>query len=202
MTAAARHCQVTQLVGASPSFAWGQKAMHIVGLVLAVIAGAAVWYWRFQMMRDAANEVGSIVGRVQGRLRTNAFRKKAEGSVLAAIEDPSLAAGVFLYALANEDRASLHLSEPIIREKLADIVPAAELDEVRAYAQWAARDIVDSRDVVRRFKPLWRAKLTREERESLFEMAEAVAGVGNAEDPSQKLSLETLRLALGYEQKR
>ncbi|RYE07109.1 MAG: hypothetical protein EOP22_19110 [Hyphomicrobiales bacterium] len=175
--------------------------MHIIGIVVALIAGAAYWYWRLKSVRDVANDVGSMVGRVQGRMRMNKFRKQAEGSVLAVIDDPALAAAVYLYALAHEDRATLPLSEPVVRRELIPIVPAAELDEVVAYAQWAARDIADSRDVVRRFKPLWREQLTAEQRGDLLRMAEAVAGQGAA-DHSQSLSLEALRMALGFEPQR
>lgn len=176
--------------------------MHIIGLVVAALAAAGVWYWRFKAAKEVVDDVGSIVGRVRGRMRTNAFRKKAEGSVLAAIEAPALAATVFLFALANEKPGSLHQSEPEIRTQVTSIVPAAELDEVLSYAQWAARDVTDPRDVVRRFKPLWREKLTREERAELLAMAEAVAAHGEADDHNQKLTLVTLRTALAPEQNR
>lgn len=202
MSIAPRHCQVIQIMEGSPRLNIGAWAMHIIGLVVAAIAAAGIWYWRFKAAKEVVDDVGGIVGRVQGRMRMNAFKKKAEGSVLAAIDDPALAATVFLFALANEEPGSLHHSEPEIREQAARIVPAAELDEVLSYAQWAARDITDPRDVVRRFKPLWREKLTREERAELVAMAEAVAGHGEADDHNQKLSIVTLRTALGPEQNR
>jgi hypothetical protein len=176
--------------------------MHIVAIVVGIIAAAGVWYWRAKAAKEVVDDVGSMVGRVQGRIRMNNFKKKAEGSALASIEDPALAAAVFLHALANEKRDALHLAEPGIREQIGRIVADADLDEVLSYAQWAARDVADARDVVRRFKPLWRQKLTREERADLIVMAESIADLGEANDHNQKLTLVTLRTALGPEQNR
>lgn len=176
--------------------------MHIIGLVLAAIGGAAFWYWRFKMTRELASDVVDAVGRVQGRYRTGKFRKQARGSVLTSIEDPALAAAVYLFSLANEDEPSLHLSEPAIRTQVSAVVAEADLEETLSYARWAAREITDPRDIVRRFKPMWREKLTREERADLVAMAEAVAGVRGEINNNQKLSLATLRMALGPEQSR
>ncbi len=176
--------------------------MHIVAIVVGIIVAAGVWYWRAKAAKEVVDDVGSMVGRVQGRIRMNNFKKKAEGSALASIDDPALAAAVFLYALANEKRDALHLAEPRIREEIGRIVAAADLEEVLSYAQWAARDVADARDVVRRFKPLWRQKLTREERVDLVAMAEAIAELGEPDDHNQKLTLVTLRTAMGPEQNR
>lgn len=176
--------------------------MHLLALLVTVIAGVAVWYWRFKMMKEVADDVSDMVGRARGRYRMSKFKKQAQGSVLASIEDPALAAATYLFALANEDEASLHRSEAEIERQIGSIVPAAELEEVLSYARWAARDIVDPRDIVRRFKPLWRDKLTREERIQLVGMAEAIAELGSKTDHNQKLSIATLRMALGSEQNR
>lgn len=176
--------------------------MHILAIIVGLVAAAGAWYWRFKATKEVVDDVGSVVGRVQGRIRMNNFKKKAEGSALASIEDPALAAAVFLHALANEKHDALHLAEPKIREQLGSIVADADLDEVVSYAQWAARDVADARDVVRRFKPLWRQKLTRQERAELVSMAETIAGLGDGDGHNQKLTIVTLRTALAPEQNR
>lgn len=176
--------------------------MHILAIIVGIIAAAGVWYWRAKAAKEVVDDVGSMVGRVQGRIRMNNFRKKAEGSALASIEDPALAAAVFLYALANEKRDALHLAEPRIREEISRIVADADIDEVLSYAQWAARDVADARDVVRRFKPLWRQKLNRDERADLVAMAETIVDLGDPDDHNQKLTIVTLRTALAPEQNR
>lgn len=193
-------CMTRELVEVCPGNVLGETVMHLLALLAAVIGGVAVWYWHFKTIREMGNEVSDVVGRVQGRIRTNNFRKKAEGSPLSSVEDPALAAAIFLHALANEHDEILLLSEPAIRREIGRIVPAADLDEILAYAQWAARDVADPRDVVRRFKSLWRQKLTREERADLISMAEAIIGLSSVEHHNQKLSFITLRTALGPEQ--
>jgi hypothetical protein len=198
----ATDCQDTDLMEASASAGWGRVYMHVLAIVVAIVGGIAVWYWRFKAMKEVADDVTNVVGRARGRYRMSKFKKKAEGSVLTAVEDPALAAAVFLFALANEHAASLHLSEAEIHRQVARIVPATDLDETISYARWAAGNIIDPRDIVRRFKPLWLQKLTRQERIDLVGMAEAIAVLGDAKDINQRLSIETLRVALAPEQNR
>lgn len=202
MTCSDTYYQDTETMEVSRSIGSGRLVMHIVALVVAVIGGIGVWYWRFKQMKDVTDDVSNVVGKVRGRYRMNKFKKQAQGSVLASIEDPALAATIFLFALANEDEASLHLTEAEIHNQISRIVPEADLDETISYARWAAREVVDPRDIVRRFKPLWREKLTREERIQLVGMAEAVAELGAGDEHNQKLSITTLRMALGPEQNR
>jgi hypothetical protein len=203
--AASASVQMTAFIQVSPpiSATWRVKAVHIVGLVLALIGGAAFWYWRFKLLREAGSEVADMVGRVRGAHRMRKFKKRAEASPLASIADPAMAAAVFLHALANENDESLPQAEPEIRRQIGAIVPAAELDEVISYARWAARDVADPRDLVRRFKPLWREKLTSEERAHLVAMAETILGLsGDEPEHNQRLSFATLRTALSPEQMR
>lgn len=191
-----RHCQPDRMMERWAIFAWGRIAMHILGLLVAVIAGAGVWYWRYKMFREVGGEVLDAVGRAQGALRTRNFRKKAEASVLNAVDDPALAAALFLFSLSNESPAGEHLAEPEIRRQIEPIVPTGKLDEFIAYASWAARGVVDSRDCIRRFKPLWRDHLNATERDQLIDMAEAVVALTPRPEHSQTLALDALRTAL------
>jgi hypothetical protein len=124
------------------------------------------------------------------------FKKKAESSVLASVDDPALGAAIFLFALANEADGAAHLAAPEIRRQLADIVPAEKMDEFIAYAEWAAKSVVDARDCVRRFRTLWSEHLTIAEREDLVGMAQAVAALAPKRAHSQSLAIEALDLAL------
>jgi hypothetical protein len=170
--------------------------MHIVAIVGAIIAGIGIWYWRFRMLKEAGQDAADVVGRVRGAYRMRRFKKQVEGSTLNAIDDPAMAAAVFLYALAGDHPLTAERSRDAIKAHIAAIVPANELDEVLAYAAWAARDIVDPRDCIRRFKPLWRDALTAAERAELMEMAQAVLAASPEVEPHQQLTLETLRTAL------
>jgi hypothetical protein len=172
------------------------RKMHILALLGAIIAGAGIWYWRFKAMRDVGSDVLDAAGRLRGAYRMHNFKKKAESSVLASVDDPALGAAIFLFALANEAEGAAHLAAPEIRRQLSSIVPADKMDEFLAYAEWAARSVVDARDCVRRFKTLWREHLTIGEREELAGMAEAVVALAPKRTHSQTLAIEALDTAL------
>lgn len=191
----ARSCQNEPGMEASSHHSlWGHK-MHILAILGAVMAGAAIWYWRVRTMHEAGSEVVDALGRVRGAYRRYTFRKKAEDSVLATVDDPAMAAAIFLFALANEggisDRAVAE-----IRRQLSSIAAPDRLDETLAYAAWAAHSVVDSRDCIRRYKDLWRAQLTMVERQHLLSMAVAVRAVAARPDYTQKLAIDKLQAAL------
>lgn len=173
-----------------------EDTMHILAILGAIVAGAGIWYWRFKTMHDVGSEVLDAAGRLRGAYSRHNFKKKAESSVLASVDDPALGAAIFLFALANEAEGAAHLAGPEIRRQLADIVPAEKMDEFIAYAEWAAKSVVDARDCVRRFKTLWREHLTIGEREELVGMAKAVAALAPKLAHSQTLAIEALDTAL------
>ena len=70
------------------------------------------------------------------------------------------------------------------------------MDEILVFADWAARDILDPKEPVRRFKPLWLDALNAQERTDLVKMAERVAAAGGRPSPLQEMALETLRRGL------
>jgi hypothetical protein len=170
--------------------------MHIIGIIIAILGLVAVWYWRVKMIHEAGQDAADMVGRVRGAYRMRKFKKQAEGSVLNAIDDPALAAAVLLFVLAGEDAVSAYKAPALIKKHAAQMVAPDKLDELVAYAAWAARDIVDGRDVVRRFKPLWRERLTEAERQDLILMAEDVAALASEPVQAQTLTLEALRAAV------
>jgi hypothetical protein len=170
------------------------EAMHILAIVGAVIGGLAIWYWRIKMLGDAGRDAVDLVGRARGAYRMKKFRKAAEGSVLSAIDDPALAATIFLFTLAGERPAGTQPATTLVRFEVGDIVTPDKLDETVAYAEWAARSVADPRDCVRRFTSLWREKLTADERADLMEMAANIAGP--SPEPHQQPVLDALRTAL------
>lgn len=170
--------------------------MHIIAFLGVVVGAISIWYWRYKMMRDVGSDVLDAAGRLRGAYRMHNFKRKAESSVLASVDDPALGAAIFLFALANEADGTAHLAGPEIRRQLASIVPADKMDEFIAYAEWAAKSVVDARDCVRRFRTLWREHLTVSERGELVGMAEAVAALAPSRAHSQTLAIEALDTAL------
>jgi hypothetical protein len=169
--------------------------MHILGIVLAVIVGAAAWYWRLKTLRDAGSEVIDSVSRIRGAVRRRNFRNKVEGSTLATIKDPAVAAIILYFRLAYEKPAYLEQAQSLIRSRMADIVPADDMDEVIVFCDWAAKDIVDPKEPFRRFRDLWTERLVDEELSELTAIAEEVSDLGGGSTDDQKLVLAALTRA-------
>ena len=193
----ARNCQNEPGMEASSQCGLEGLKMHILAILAAIVAGAAAWYWRVRAMHDAGREITDAFWRARGAIARHNFRKKAEGSVLASIDDPVLAAAIFLFALANESDLD-ERAEVEIRHQVSTIADPDDLDEVMAYAAWAMRSIIDARDCVRRFRQLWRDSLNLDERRHLVAMATAVRMAAPGAAPAQKLAVEMLQTALAH----
>jgi hypothetical protein len=170
--------------------------MHLVGILFMAIAGAAIWYWRLKMMREAGSEVIDSIERMRGAYKRKQFRKKAEAAPLASIADPAIAAVVFFLCLAEEKPHVKEQSEDIIRERMKEIVPAEDMDEVLIFAAWASRNVVNAHDPIRYFRGLWMDRLDYSERRELILIADAVAEVDGEPTPEQAMVLQTLRRTL------
>ena len=193
----ALNCQNEPGMEASSRHGLEGLKMHILAILAAIAAGAAVWYWRVRAMRDAGSEIADAVWRARGAIARHNFRNKAEGSVLTSVDDPVLAAAIFLFALANESGIDDRVAAEI-RRQLSTIANPHDLDEVMAYAAWATRSVIDARDCVRRFKQLWRDNLTLNERRHLVAVAVAVRGAAPGAAAAQKLAIEMLQTALAH----
>lgn len=193
----ARNCQNEPGMEASRRYGLEGLKMHILAILAAIVAGAAAWYWRVRAMHDAGREITDAFWRARGAIARHNFRARAEGSVLSNVDDPVLAAAIFLFALANESGLD-ERAEAEIRRQLATIADPGDLDEVMAYAAWAMRSVIDARDCVRRFRQLWRGNLNLDERRHLVAMATAVRMAAPGAAPAQKLAVEMLQTALAH----
>ena len=126
----AAHCQHLNLVEASPAFRHGRYVMAILAVIGAILAAVGIWYYRIKMLGDIGSDVADLAGRARGAYRMRKFKQKADGATLNAIDEPALAAAVFLYSLANEDKTSLYKSVPSIRSSIALVANASDLDDL------------------------------------------------------------------------
>ena len=60
-------------------------------IILGAISAAAVWYWRFNMAREAAREIGNIAGDLVNAPRRLGFRRRANAHPVEGIDEPDLA---------------------------------------------------------------------------------------------------------------
>ncbi|MCJ8151182.1 hypothetical protein [Shinella sedimenti] len=170
--------------------------MHLVGLLVMVLGGAAVWYWRFKMVREAGSEVVDSIERMRGAYKRKQFRQKAEAAPLASIADPAIAAVAFFLALAAEKPHARDQASAVIRTRMSRIIKPQDMDEVLIFADWATRNVVNPQDPIRRFRDLWLSRLDIAERQELVAIADAVASVEGDPTAEQAETLQALRRTL------
>lgn len=168
--------------------------MPVLGLILAVIGAALFWWWRAQRVRDAAETVIDLAGKAKGAVNRARFRNKAGISVLAGVHDPGVAAATLLYSLMAQKRP-VSLSDEDKMDALLETVcrmNARDRQEAMAFAAWAAGQVADTNEVVRRFLPLWERTLEPAQHTELLEMALNIAEVGGAPTDGQSASIRRL----------
>ena len=170
--------------------------MPILGVLVAAIVGAAVWYWRLKMVREAGSEIIDSVERMRGAFKRRQFRKRAEAAPLASIKDPAIAAVAFFSCLANEKPMFVDAARNVIRSRMSGIIAAKDMDEVIIFGDWAAKGVINIEDPIRRFRDLWFNALTTDERSELIGIAEQVSAVGGEPTAEPSKTLQTLRRSL------
>ena len=123
--------------------------MHILGLMIAVLAGAAFWYYRMRTIGRAGSEVLDHAGRLRGQIRRSAMRRKVEESPIMAIDDPAIAAVSLLCMLAATQHPMTPREEGAIRQQAARIAEGEFLDEAVTYGRWLHRQGLDGPKAIR-----------------------------------------------------
>ena len=108
--------------------------MHILLAILGVLGAGAFWYFRLKSMGQAASEIADTAGRVRGAYNRRQFRKKVEASTIDAIDDPRVAATVFLVAIASADGRMSDHAEATIKTDMRSVMGVANPDEDLIFA--------------------------------------------------------------------
>jgi hypothetical protein len=168
--------------------------MGVVALVVAIVGGIAFWWWRIQMMRDAAGTVIDAAGKAKGMISRARFRHRAGTSVLAGVDSPGMAAATLLYSLMSLKRP-VGLSDQDKIDHLLDTVcrmNKQEREDAMAFASWASGQVADTNEIIRRFLPLWQSSLQGENRRELVDMALEAAELGGPPTDAQSVAVKRL----------
>ncbi|ARO25372.1 hypothetical protein CO659_22975 [Rhizobium sp. S9] len=170
--------------------------MAFLGILVAALSGAVIWYWRFKMVREAGNEIIDSVERMRGAYRRGKRRKQAEAAPLASIADPAIAAVAFFFCLAKEKPMYVDAARDVIRGRMKGIIRPGDMEEVLVFGEWASKNVNSPEDPIRRFRDLWIKVLDMQERRQLINIAEDVAAVGGERTKEQDYALQTLKRSL------
>lgn len=170
--------------------------MHIILGLVAILGGAAFWWWRLKMIGEAANEVGDVAGRAWGKYKRFKFRRKVEDSPLEAVDDPVAAAAVMMFAVAKEERPITPEVEAAVRREIVSGIGIKDPTELMVFSKWVVSHVEDANNVSLRYSKLW-SGLTHEERRDFLTMVERVVGAEGPATAAQNAKIAKLRERLG-----
>jgi hypothetical protein len=168
--------------------------MALLGLIIALLGGLGFWWWRVQMMRDAAGSMLDLAGRAKGAVSRARFRHRAGTSVLAGVDSPGMAAATLVYSLMALKRP-VSLSEEDKLDQMLETVcrmDNKDREDAMAFAGWASGQVADTNEIVRRFLPLWQDGLKDKERQQLVDMALEAAELGGPPTDAQAAAIKRL----------
>lgn len=173
--------------------------MPFLGLIIAAIIGVVVWHSRLRAAKHIFDEAADGLGRAKGAYNRKKFQKKANLSPLMSIDDPVLGAAVLLVSLAEIRLPLSSADEGKLAELLEDKTGLENAEEHIAYARWACREVPDVNQVIRRLRPLWKERLSPDEREDLVSMAEEICSYRQPASSQQKNAIRRLASAIAVQ---
>jgi hypothetical protein len=168
--------------------------MAIIGIIAAVVGGIAIWWWRVQAMRGAAESVIDVAGKARGMISRARFKQRAGASVLAGVDSPGMAAATLVYSVMSLKRPVGVTDEDKIDSMLETVcrMPDKDRADAMAFAAWASGQVADTNEVVRRFLPLWQEALKLPERQELVNMALEAAELNGPPTDAQSVAIRRL----------
>jgi uncharacterized tellurite resistance protein B-like protein len=167
--------------------------MHIILGLMAVLGGAAFWYWRVKAIKETADDVTDIAGRAWGKWKRYKFRRKAEGSPVEAVDDPVAAAIIMMIVMASEEHPLTPAAETAIRTEVVKAMGIADPTELMVFGKWVASHVEDANNVSLRYAKLWMRELSSSEREDLVQMVRRVAAADGEVTARQQHKIAKLR---------
>lgn len=171
--------------------------MHIILGLLAILGGAAFWYWRVKAIKETADDVTDMAGRAWGKWKRYKFRQKAESSPVEAVDDPVAAAVVMMMAIAAEEHPLTDVAEAAIRKEVMENMGIADPTELMVFGKWVAKHVEDANNVSLRYAKLWLRDLSVDEREDLLQMVRRVAAADGEVTARQQNKIARLQERLG-----
>lgn len=172
--------------------------MHILGLILAVLAGIGFWWWRIKAAGEVASDAIDTAERIWGKHKRRKFLKKVDDLPLAVIDDPATAAVVLMHVVATEDGNHGHAKEEAIRNEVTTTMRVDDPTELITFGKWTATHASDSKSIMMRYGKIWIENLSAAERTDLVAMVERVMLAGQSSlVTEQRARLDFLKQRLG-----
>lgn len=171
--------------------------MPVTFIVIVLLVAGVLWWYRRKMIKEAADDVADVLGRVRGSVRRERLEGKDEMSALTAIDDPVVAAATLILAIATDGPRMTREREQALGEVIAGVAAQSRADDAIDYAKWAAGRVDDAGVVIDTLTPLLRERLDEAEKSDLITMARRVATAGGPPLPMLETRMHKLRQKLG-----
>jgi hypothetical protein len=165
--------------------------MQILGLIVTILIGISVWYWRIRMLKNLGDNVIDAAGRFRGAQRRRKIARATGSSPIEAIDDPVTAAASLIRLLVGPD--TWPAAQGRVQAKLAELSSYPMAQEAVTYADWLGKQEVEKRKAIQSLTLRLRDWLTLEERQDLVALITDAASSGPA-GVQAKASREALAL--------
>lgn len=168
--------------------------MPFAFLLIVLLIAVVLWWYRRKMIKEAADDVADVLGRVRGSVRRD--RRQGKEAALTAIDDPVVAAATLILSIASDGLRLTKERGKALEKVIAGVAAQGRADEAIAYARWAVGEVGDTAVVIDMLAPLLRESLTEAEKADLITMTRRVATAGGPPLPKLETRMHRLRQKL------
>lgn len=156
--------------------------MHILLGLVAVLGAVAVWYWRYQMARQAGSELIDAANDVRLAAKRFAYRRKRNVHPADAVKDTRLAASGIALATASIDGplSKAELEAMAAQARAVFAATTQEAEEIAAFGRWIAGQCSTPEEAQRRLIRVIVRQAGGSARDDLLRMVRAVASADGA----------------------
>ena len=167
--------------------------MHVLAAIGGTLGTLAFLLYRFNFLKQGADDVIDTVERAAGAWRRQKCRKAAERPPLETETDPRAAAAAIAMAIADSGGPLDAVAEAALRREFDTVLNVADGGELLSYARWLTKDTVDPNAVTDRVAGLLNSQLWETQKQDMLDMCARVSGA----DPIQVQALGHLKQKLG-----
>lgn len=171
--------------------------MPVTFIVIVLFVAGGLWWYRHKMIKEAANDVADVLGRVRGSVRRERLQGRDEVSALTAIDDPVVAAATLIFAIVTDGPRMTREREKALHEVIMGVSAEDRALLAIDYAKSVAGRVDDAGAVIDALAPLLRERLNEAEKGDLITMARRVATAGGPSLPLLETRMHRLRQRLG-----
>ena len=149
-------------------------------VVIALVAGAAYWFYRARQAADTTRVVLDATHEVKAAARRFGFQTRANQHPSEGVDDPRVTAAALLVLTAETDGGISRAEQEAIMEQLQSVfeMPVNEAEDLYVFSKWLASQSNNPEDMIRR---LIKRTVHLGGRDTLPDLIQMVTRVGNAD---------------------